>query len=250
MNYYIVTGTSSGIGEAIAKKLIHRKEKVFCISRQINESLKALATKNHSGLWYYETDLTQTGKIPGILKEIFSFIDEGEVANVVLINNAGTLEPLGKSGSFNPGLIENHFKTNVIAPAILINEFIRLSERLNAKKTIVNISSGAASTPYAGWSNYCAAKSALDMLTRTIGEEQKSKENPVRIFSVAPGIVDTKMQETIRNTNEEQFPMREKFEKLFTENRLSKPDDVADKIISLLFSDFPLTGDVADLRNL
>ena len=250
MNYYIVTGTSSGIGEAIAKKLIHRKEKVFCISRQINESLKALATKNHSWLWYYETDLTQTLKIPGILKEIFSFIDEGEVANVVLINNAGTLEPLGKSGSFNPGLIENHFKTNVIAPAILINEFIRLSEKLDAKKTIVNISSGAANTPYEGWSNYCAAKAALDMLSRTIGEEQKSKENPVRIFSVAPGIVDTKMQEIIRNTNEEQFPMREKFEKLYTENRLSKPDDVADKIISLLFSDFPLTGDVADLRNL
>jgi len=250
MNYYIVTGTSSGIGEAIAKKLIHRKEKVFCISRQINESLKALATKNHSGLWYYQTDLTQTAKLPVIFKEIFSFIDENEVANVVLINNAGTLEPLGKSGSLNTGLIENHFKTNVIAPAILINEFIRLSERLNAKKTIVNISSGAASTPYAGWSNYCAAKSALDMLTRTIGEEQKSKENPVRIFSVAPGIVDTKMQETIRNSNEELFPMKQKFEKLYAENKLSKADDVADKIISLLFSDFPLTGDVADLRNL
>jgi len=44
--------------------------------------------------------------------------------------------------------------------------------------------------------------------------------------------------------------MKQKFEKLYAENKLSKADDVADKIISLLFSDFPLTGDVADLRNL
>lgn len=250
MNYYIITGTSSGIGEALATQIVQGQEKVFCISRNKNQKLIDLAAGIGGWLRYFTTDLTETHKLPGLLSEIFSAIDPNDASGLILINNAGVLEPVGYSGTLNNRETEVHFKTNLLAPAILINTFIDLAKDFNISKTIVNISSGAASSPYPGWSNYCASKAALDMLTRTIGMEQRDRLNPVRIFSLAPGIVDTNMQKTIRGTSKQQFPLRDKFDKLHQENKLSRPDDVAKKIISLLSANLPSTGEIADLRNL
>ena len=250
MNYYIVTGTSSGIGEALAMHLLRIEEKVFCISRMSNQKLTELAANTGGWLRYFAADLTETSKLPDLLTEIFSAIDPNDVTSLTLINNAGVLEPVGQSGTLNNRETEIHFTTNLLAPAILINSFIGLSANFNIPKTIINISSGAASNPYPGWSNYCASKAAIDMLTRTIGMEQRNLPNPVRIFSLAPGIVDTNMQKTIRGTSKEQFPLRAKFDRLYAENKLSRPDDVAQKIISLLSSNLPSTGEIVDLRNI
>lgn len=250
MNYYIITGTSSGIGEALAKQLLQNGEMVLCISRNNNQMLTNLAKETGGRLRYFKADLTEIKKIPKLLSEIFSTIEPKKASGLTLINNAGVLEPVGYSGTLNNLETEVHFTTNLLAPAILINTFIELSTDFTIPMTILNISSGAASNPYPGWSNYCASKAALDMLTRTIGVEQRDLPNPVRIFSLAPGIVDTNMQKTIRSTSKEQFPLRDKFDKLYQENKLSNPDEVAKKIISLFFSDHPSTGEIADLRNL
>lgn len=250
MNYYIITGTSSGIGEALAKQLLLMREKVFCISRNNNQMLTKLAESTGGWLRYFKADLTKIQEIPDLLIEIFSEINPKVASGISLVNNAGVLEPVGLSGNLNNRETEIHFTTNLLAPAVLINTFIELTANFNIPKTIVNISSGAASNPYPGWSNYCASKAGLDMLTRTIGMEQRDRPNPVRIFSLAPGIVDTNMQKTIRGTSEEQFPLRVKFDKLYEENKLSAPDEVAKKIISLFSSGFPLNGEIADLRNL
>lgn len=212
--------------------------------------LSELAEETGGWLRYFKADLTEIQKIPDLLTEIFSAIDPKDASGLTLINNAGVLEPVGYSGTLNNQEIDNHLTTNLLAPAVLINIFIELSDNFNIPRTILNISSGAAATPYPGWSNYCASKAALDMLTRTIGIEQRDRPNPVKIFSLAPGIVDTNMQKTIRGTNKEQFPLRDKFDKLYRENKLSKPEEVAKKIISLLTSDLPSTGKILDLRNL
>lgn len=250
MNYYIITGTSSGIGEAIAMQLLEENSKLLCISRSSNKQLIDDARKKNGWLKYFTSDLTETEKLPGLLSEIFKTIDTDDVSAITLVNNAGLLEPVGFSGTLDNLETDLHFKTNLVAPAILINTFIELSSSYEVPRTIVNISSGAAINPYAGWSNYCASKAALDMLTRAIGLEQQDQPNPIRIFSIAPGIVDTRMQKTIRDKSIEQFPLRTKFDKLHQENKLSKPEVVAKKIISLLSSDFPVTGEIADLRNL
>ncbi len=250
MKYYIITGTSSGIGEALAKRLLEKQEKVFCISRNNNLMLAQLAKDTGGWLRFFTSDLNELHQLPDLLTKVFLDIDPKDASGITLINNAGVLDPVGYAGTLNNRKTEIHFTTNLLAPAILINIFIELSANFNIPKTILNISSGAASSPYPGWSNYCASKAALDMLTRTIGMEQRERPHPVRIFSVAPGIVDTNMQKTIRGTSKKQFPLREKFDKLYEENKLSKPDEVARKIISLLDSDLPPTGEIVDLRNI
>ncbi|GAB1404960.1 MAG: (S)-benzoin forming benzil reductase [Lentimicrobiaceae bacterium] len=248
MKYYIVTGTSSGIGEAIANKLIQEKHKVFCISRRINNRLTQLASNLHTGLWYYQLNLADSQEIVHKMREIFTFIDPEIATGIALINNAGVVSPVAPSGKLDTYFLENHIKVNLTAPMILANEFIRRASPLKIEKTIVNISSGAAQNPYPGWSAYCSSKAGLDMLTRTIAVEQQRETWPVRIFSVAPGVVDTPMQKTLRQTSEDDFPPLERFIQLHKSGKLSQPDDVAEKIISLTFGSSPASGDIIDLR--
>ena len=153
MNIYIITGTSSGIGGAIARHLVDAREGVITISRRENIPLSRIAKTNGSFFRHYAFDLTQTGKIPELMEYIFTSFKEVKLNGIALVNNAGTIDPIGPSGKLDVSGIEAHLKTNLVAPAILINEFIRLSRPLKVSKSILNISSGAAHKPYAGWSN-------------------------------------------------------------------------------------------------
>lgn len=250
MRYFIITGTSSGLGEALAEQAVKNHHKVFCISRRLNNRLKELGAAMHNGFWYFEQDLTEFSLITALMNQIFSFIDPVTATEITLINNAGVVEPVGPLGKFSADEIHNHIGINLTAPFILSNEFIRESERFTCRKNIVNISSGAAANPYFGWSMYCSSKAALDMITRTVGLEQSGKEHPVRIMSVAPGVVDTGMQEKIRQVNPADFPMKPKFEKLFLEKKLVSPHTAAEGIFQLLDADFDTNGIITDLRKL
>lgn len=250
MNVYIITGTSSGIGGAIARHLVDAGEGVISISRRENIPLNRIAETNSSFFRHFTFDLTRTDKIPELMKNIFASFKDIKPEGIALINNAGTLDPIGPSGNLDSTLIEIHHKTNLLAPAILIDAFIRLTKPLKVSRSIMNISSGAAYKPYAGWSNYCASKAGLDMLTRSIAMEQSDEAFPVRIISLAPGIVETSMQQKIRATSAEQFPMQKKFADLYENRGLSEPDAVAARIIPLIFSDQPESGTVSDLRYL
>lgn len=250
MHYYIVTGTSSGIGEAIARSLLSGQHRVFCISRRLNESLTDLASSIQGSLWYMEADLSDTGRIPRLMSDIFSIILTDDVTAIALINNAGMLEPQVPAGKYDLAGLQQHINLNLVAPMLLTSEFIAYTSTMYVPKSVINISSGAASSPYAGWGPYCSSKAGLDMFTRTTALEQRQNAYPVRILSVAPGIVDTPMQARVRATDEVDFPMKPRFQKLFEDNRLSQPRDVAQKIIPLIFGELPFDGELTDLRNL
>jgi len=250
MNVYIITGTSSGIGEAIVKKLILEQHTVFCISRRLNESLIDLAASLETNLWYFETDLGKSGQIPGLMDKIFSLIDMDQISSIALINNAGTIEPVAPAGNYDDTELQQLIHVNLLSPMQLANEFIRHTWPLEIPKSIVNISSGAATSPYEGWGPYCSSKAGLEMFTRVLNLEQKQNPHPVRILSIAPGIVDTPMQTRLRNTNVADFPMKPRFEQLYQHNLLSRPAEVAEKIINFIFGELPGNDEIIDLRKL
>jgi benzil reductase ((S)-benzoin forming) len=248
MRYHLITGISSGIGEALAARLILHGDNVIGLSRNDNPMLRELAGRFGIIYRFIPADLSETGKLPALVRTFLKEIDKKDLSGVSLINNAGTIEPVGFSGTTDSREIKNHYLINLVAPAVLANEFIRLSRRLRIRKTIVNISSGAAHKPYEGWSSYCSGKAGLNMLTRTLGAEQKKMEFPVRVISVAPGVVDTPMQKLVRESNETEFPMRRRFAALHEGNKLLSPQTVAERIASLLFDDSIEGGSVIDLR--
>ena len=97
---------------------------------------------------------------------------------------------------------------------------------------ITTISSGAAVRPIASWSAYCTAKAGLDMWTRCLAAE--GAEMNLSAISVAPGIVDTDMQATIRSSTGEDFPLKQNFVGYHEDGQLAQADEVAKKLMSLI----------------
>jgi NAD(P)-dependent dehydrogenase (short-subunit alcohol dehydrogenase family) len=109
-----------------------------------------------------------------------------------LINNAGILTPISPIAQTDPAKWQYNLAVNVLGPMMLIQAAIPHLRRTNGR--VINVSSGAAVSPKAGWAAYCAAKAALNHLTRVLADE----EGDITSLSVRPGVVDTEMQAEIR----------------------------------------------------
>jgi benzil reductase ((S)-benzoin forming) len=250
MDYYIITGASRGIGEALTRRLIKSGNTLVAVSRNMNEDLVELAAGLNVPLFYFEYDLCFREQAELFINEVFSHIQLSESDRIALINNAGMLEPVAPLKSLDFELAEKHLNLNFLAPLVLSSVFISKTSALKIPKVILNISSGAAFIPYSGWSVYCSSKAGLDMLTQVAGLEQKAEIYPVKIFALAPGIIETAMQETIRKTADDKFPERENFIKLYEEGKLAKPDDVAVMILDRIFNTSVSSGSVITIEQL
>lgn len=248
MNYYIITGTSRGLGEAIAEKLLAQGNALFCISRNRNEKLIKLANDLQVPLEYIQFDLAQGNEINLLMKNIFLTLDKTSIESIVLINNAGVLAPIKPIELCSSEEIIMNSQINLTAPMILTSEFIAHTADIQSDKQIINISSGAGKKPYYGWSSYCSAKAGLDLFTRCIGVEQRAKEYPVRVLSISPGVIDTEMQREIRMTPKENFQSLDRFLALKENGDLQSPDDVAVYILKIIANKNIPNGELLDIR--
>ncbi|MDX5346981.1 MAG: SDR family NAD(P)-dependent oxidoreductase [Hymenobacteraceae bacterium] len=225
MNYYIITGTSRGIGKALAEALLQNDQNVVhgVSRRKIIE---------HPNYIHHPLDLSDLDGVEHNFQKIFLPFKDAD--KVVLVNNAGVIGEVGYVGEFKDDHFEFVFDTNLISPAILMNEFLRHYAQLPCLKVILNISSGAGKYPIDGWAAYCASKAALDMLSLTVQKEQDLRGNQVKVFALAPGVVDTAMQEHIRESEPNSFSTLQKFHDYKEQSLLSSPEDVAEKMLKLL----------------
>jgi len=223
VNYYFITGTSRGIGKALAEAILEKEEvKVVGISRT--------NTLSHPDFRYVEMDLANMDDV-----NFWKFPDFKSADKIVLVNNAGAIGHVKQVGGMDNDAIARLFTINLTAPCVLINNFLKTYGQKNAPLVIMNISSGAGKNPIDGWSSYCASKSALDMFSRVVAEEiAVSGKKHIRIFSVAPGIVDTAMQDEIRRASIEDFSRIQQFEEYKTSGQLVQPDLIARKLLSIL----------------
>lgn len=249
MEYAIITGTSKGLGEAVASELLNRNVHLFCISRHENRNLIEQAGEKNSPLDYFTYDLTKSQGIENLVGEIVDRINPFAVTDILLVNNAGVVTPVGPTERNRGSDIINSLNVNIIAPCILTSQFIRQTDSFGCRRSVVNISSGAGSKPYYGWSTYCSSKAAIDMYTKVVALEQADRNNPVNIFSFRPGVVDTDMQVLIRGTSAEDFPSINRFKALKEEGRLLQPESVAQRMIHLLSSGRLESGGIYDLRD-
>lgn len=229
-NIYIITGASRGIGEAIANELISKENHLICCSRTKNDFLLHKAEQAGCKLDYYELDFADTSLVNSQFSEIFHNIDWENIERISLVNNAGMLEPVARAEDSDPYLMSAHITVNLTSLMLISSEFIKAGKNYPAEKEILNISSGAAYSPYPGWSSYCASKAGALMFSKVLAEEQAEAEYPVKVISLAPGVVETTMQETIRSKTKNEFPNIDKFILLKKENKLYKPVFVAKKI--------------------
>lgn len=240
----IVTGHSRGLGFAIAANLVQRGIPTLGLSRRTSPELA-----NMSPLGLLEEvalDLADAALLAGWLAgPTLSNWVLGS-AQVLLINNAGVLSPVGPLHTQEAQAIAKAVALNVAAPLILASAVAAASTPTQDRR-ILHISSGAARHAYAGWSVYCATKAALDQHARSVELDQTPG---LRICSLAPGVIDTDMQAQIRTTPENVFPMRDRFQALQREGRLSSPKQCAEHLVSYMLDDAFGQMAVADLRDL
>ncbi|MDX8047079.1 (S)-benzoin forming benzil reductase [Gracilibacillus sp. S3-1-1] len=237
MKYFIITGTSRGIGESLVKILLNDgNNQVICISRGMSENINFDLGLKPGNVLNFSFDLNNLTDIESLFESVFSLINEDDVDSIYLINNAGILSPIGPiEETISEDVIRN-INVNLIAPILLTSNFIRYTNNWEIDKRVLNISSGSAKYLLSSQSPYSTAKAGLDSFTKSIYLEQKEKPYPVKVASVYPGVIETKLQAEIRSTSKEKFPYVELFNQLFEEGKLQTPLDTAEKLIQLLMS--------------
>ena len=241
MNVLLITGGSKGIGKALATKYASENYNVYSLARS------ASGLENVTDISVDLSNLTETeNTFTKLIKELAS----KEVTSITLINNAGRIGEIANLGNLKPEDIAKTMQLNTTTPLILSSIFIKQTQKLTCKKQIVSISSGAARSPYQGWTTYCTSKAAIDMMTRTIAEEQSDLPNGVKCVSMYPGVVDTNMQTQIRSTKETDFKNKQRFVELKENNQLYTPTFVAESIYKIDVENQLESGDIVDIRNL
>jgi benzil reductase ((S)-benzoin forming) len=221
---YIITGCSKGLGRALTDKLTLNPENlVLGISRSPMDEKE--------NLLHLSLDM---GNIPVLTDNLGKIFPPGEFQRIVLINNAGWIGEIAPLGKLDPQGIQSIYNINLIAPAILVNEFVKQYQSLDAEKIVINISSGAANKAIDGWSGYCGSKAGLNLLTLVAQEESKIKDLGIKYYALSPGIIDTEMQNDIRSSSLDDFSRGESFRSYKSKGELSSPKEVADKILELI----------------
>lgn len=244
MKYFIITGASKGLGKAIIDQLIlDSNNTVFGISRSSNEEHLSKGAK------YFNVDLGKPNEVIGTITKVLNSIVKAEGDEFYLINNAGVINPIKTIENTDMNDLITNINVNLTSLMILTSEFIKSLEKINGKKRIINISSGAAKRPVYGWNVYCSTKAGVDIFTQTVALEQNAKEFPVHLVSLAPGIMDTEMQEKIRSADKEDFRDLKEFVGFKEKGKLVQAEAVAVGVLRLLLGDEFINGDVTRVES-
>lgn len=226
--FFLITGTSKGIGEAVTQNLLEKGHTVLGISRSIADKLTSIK------YYHLAFDLNNTSLINQIMEKVNEIVDHQSFDFICLVNNASALDPVGPIEKCPAIEIDSHIRIGLIAPMILTSMFIRRFSNDKIRKKVVFISSGSAFEAFPDDGIYSAAKAGLYMFSQCVGLEQKNKEYGFEVISIRPGMVDTPMQLAARSKTKDEYAMADFFRQAFKDGKLQKPDDVAEKIYTIL----------------
>jgi benzil reductase ((S)-benzoin forming) len=202
-NLAIVTGTSSGIGAAVASQLTAAGWDVIGLARRPTPVA-------HARYEHLSVDLSDLQAASKVIEDRLAPRVANAGGRVTLINNAARTGSLGPLPHVTPAELATTYALNAATPLWLMGFVLRHAPP-SAVIRIVNVSSAAAVQPIAGLSVYCSSKASLRMAGMVLAQELDSpgRSEPARdvaILSYEPGVVDTEMQTEARSYSERQFP--------------------------------------------
>lgn len=249
MRHYIVTGTSRGLGAALAHSLLAPQHRLTCITRTADAALQAAADSIGCPLEQHSLDLANPDGLAAEIERLLANIDTQNLQGLYLFNNAGSVAPIKPASHSPAATVISSINLNLLAPILLTSAFLRNFAALAADKQIIQISSGAAHKNIPGWSTYCASKAGLERFTEVAALEQQTAAYPIRLLSFAPGVMDTDMQAEIRASDPDDFPPLAHFIGLKEQQQLLSTEQVAKALIELLADPEPANGDFIDVRH-
>jgi NADP-dependent 3-hydroxy acid dehydrogenase YdfG len=224
----LVTGASSGIGQAIALALTAHGAALCLVGRR-PDALEPVAKKTQTAaqIKCYRADLTLDKDIETLVAHVrqdFGYLD-------ILIHSAGVFS-MGPVESAPAEELDWQYRTNVRAPYILTQALLPILRP--RKGQIVFINSSAGLSARANVSQYAATKHALKAIADSLRAEVNAEG--LRVLSVYPGRTATPMQATIHKMEE----------RTYHPDRLMRPEDVADVVLNALC--LPRSAEVTDIH--
>ena len=229
----LVTGSTSGIGAATARRLARDGFKVALHSRSSAEVGKRMADEL-AGASYHQADLADEQATRGLVAAVLK--QHGRLD--VLVNNAGQSIRIPHTDlkAATPAVWRRMLDVNLIAPFVLISEAeaaLRKSSEAGKPASIVNIGTHAGVRPKGASIPYATAKAGLHHVTRLLA---LALGPAIRVNCVAPGLVETPMGANWPEATElwnTRSAMR----------RPAKPEDIADLVAAVVANDY-VTGEI------
>jgi len=223
MATHVITGSGSGIGAALARRLHARGDDLVLHARDAGRAKELAAA--FPGAKTLVGDLAD----PDRLSWAFSHQSLPDRVDS-LVHSAGVID-LGPVGELTPKAWRNQLNVNLLAPAELTRHF--LPQLRVARGHVVFVNSGSGLNAHADWSAYAASKHGLRALANSLREEER--DNGVRVTSVYPGRTASPMQAKVHQQEGKEYDPGQWID----------PESVATTILMAL--DLPRDADVHDL---
>lgn len=215
----LITGSSRGIGKALAEKYLDQGHTVYGLSRSNHEDLKDRKNFFHQALDLSDFD--------GILETVPGFLGGIDRINLMILN-AGILNTVKDLRDTTLEEIRKVMDINVWSNKLLIEACFQTVKNIDQ---VVAISSGASVSGSRGWNAYALSKAALNMLIDLYSKEYVN----THFCALAPGIVDTDMQDYISDLPDAvDYPVVQKLKKAKNTSDMPMPEVAANILINAM----------------
>lgn len=254
-----VTGSSRGLGLGIVRALLAQpRTHVIGLARQA-PSADALGTAStHYEHWTH--DLAQphaAAQAMATYLHRLAHTPRGPtpppaLRAISVVNNAAMLSAPGELEATSLAELSTAVRVGLEAPVLLTAAFLDTTREWPVRRRVLHVSSGLGRRAMAGSAAYCAIKAGLDHFARAQQMDQALRRdrqlNAAAVVSLAPGVVDTDMQVTLRSADAQRFPEQASFAALSEQRQLASADETGKRIVAFLErADFGQEA-VADIR--
>ena len=232
----LVTGGSRGLGRALVTQLQAEGWRVVELSRSAPTADSV------------RVDLAQPRDVVRALDDALARVDPLSVRELLVLHNAGTVQPLGPAAHQPVDALIDTLNVNLVSGIAFLAAAMAYFQPCPGRKVVAHISSGAAVRAHAGLSLYSAAKAGMDQFLRVVAAEQARQPHPFRALSLDPGALDTAMQATLRSAAPDDYPGAAAFAQRQRDRALGRVEDVAAVLLRLLADDTLVNGERHHVR--
>lgn len=194
MKTILVTGGSKGIGKSLVFQAALKGYKIIFTYNKSGRNAKMICSKLKGKCKALKIDLSKVRE----RDKIFKYLKKNKIKIDCLVNNAAYDVKRTKFDKLNLEEIKKVYEVNVFAVYDIIKKSIKFMKKKKTWNSIINMSSTAAKYGGKNFTHYAPTKAAIENLT--IGLSRELVDKKIRVLSVSPGVISTKLQ-NIKNKN-------------------------------------------------